>query len=151
MLSRVKMHTVNLVIPNVIWEEPRRHPSRQRMDSLAACATICAAHCRRVQSLSCKYATSTPQCHMISYTLRCAVRSPPPKKIAPFRWPVRYGYTRGLSQIGSATAEHSGLPARPYLCNSDTSSLSRLLTVYSGLMAYARYIRINHSRQCCKL
>jgi len=26
----------------VIWEESCRHPSRQRMDSPAACATICA-------------------------------------------------------------------------------------------------------------
>jgi len=26
--------------PKVIWEEPRSHPSWQRMDSPAACATI---------------------------------------------------------------------------------------------------------------
>jgi len=26
------------VLPEVIWEEPRRHHSRQRMDSPAACA-----------------------------------------------------------------------------------------------------------------
>ena len=30
------------VLPKVIWGEPRRHPSRQRMDSPAACAIICA-------------------------------------------------------------------------------------------------------------
>jgi len=28
------------------------------------CYQLCNAHCRRVQSLSCGYATSTPQCHM---------------------------------------------------------------------------------------
>jgi len=26
-------------VPKVTWEEPRRHPSRQRMDSLTACAS----------------------------------------------------------------------------------------------------------------
>jgi len=30
------------VFPKVIWEEPQRHSLRQRMDSPAACATICA-------------------------------------------------------------------------------------------------------------
>jgi len=28
--------------PKVTWEEPRRHSSRQRMNSAAVCATICA-------------------------------------------------------------------------------------------------------------
>jgi len=64
-------------------------PLAQRMDSSAACATICAMpYCRRVQSLSRGYATSTPQCHNHSsntLSLHCAVRFPH-QKITPSRW-----------------------------------------------------------------
>jgi len=42
--------------PRVIWKEPRRHLSRQRMDSPAACAMPTA--------LSRQYATSTSQYHI---------------------------------------------------------------------------------------
>ena len=34
--------SVKQVLPEVTWEEPRRHPLRQRMDSPASCATSCA-------------------------------------------------------------------------------------------------------------
>jgi len=57
-----KTSKVRQVLPKVIWEEPCHHHSQQKMDSAAACATICAmpsAHCRRVQSLSHKYITYT--------------------------------------------------------------------------------------------
>jgi len=30
------------VLFNIIWEQPHRNPSRQRMESSATCATICA-------------------------------------------------------------------------------------------------------------
>jgi len=56
---------------------------------LARCTLyLCNAHCRWVQSLSCWYATSTLQCHILPLyvTLRCSIlHSAPPYKICPFQ------------------------------------------------------------------
>ena len=52
-------------LPKVIWEQLRRHPSRQRMDSPAACVGCTVLTADESKSLSRRYAASTLQCHML--------------------------------------------------------------------------------------
>jgi len=64
----------------------------QRTDSSAAHATSCAvpsAHCRQVQSLSCEYATSMPQCHILPICQAYIVLSNFPTGGSP-PWPLSH-------------------------------------------------------------
>jgi len=71
--------------PKVIWEQPRRHPSRQRMDSHAA-RSICAMPTADESSHSAAGRPTTYRTHRSATfslsTLRCPI--PPSLKICPF-------------------------------------------------------------------
>jgi len=49
--------------PKVIWKEPRRHPSRQKMNSPAACASCAMPTADESNHSAARYATSTPHGH----------------------------------------------------------------------------------------
>jgi len=89
-LDIVLMTTMMMMIitsPSLSHSGRVTSPSLTAENGLARCMCyyLCNAHCRRVQSLSRRYATSTPQCHVlpIRYT---ALSVLPKKKFAPSRW-----------------------------------------------------------------
>ena len=78
-LSSCHLVNTNLLLitrnPKVIWEEPRRRPSRQRMVSPAACSSVQCPLQTSPITLSHQYTTFTPQCHILPLyvTLRCPI------------------------------------------------------------------------------
>ena len=87
------LSTHRQVLIEVIWDMPRRHPSRQTMDSPAACATICAMPLQTNPITQPRvYATATPHCHMLPICY-IALSDSPSQQIAPSRWGLGYPHS----------------------------------------------------------
>jgi len=141
---------------------------KSRRQSLRTCATSCTvvptAICRRVQSLSCGYATSTPQCHMHLVSYIALSDSPLPEIFVPSlngdinaqssncnNGKMKIAYNSAYVQIETFNFT---FPSKPLLCISifvPTSVLCRTRNINDYFFANNVGLYINREQTINKL
>jgi len=80
--------TFKQVLPKVIWEEPRRHLSRQRMDSPAACTSYTLPTANETNHSAAGMLHPHLSATFFLYVTLCCLIPPHPEKIAPSCWEI---------------------------------------------------------------